>query len=331
MIISKTPYRISFFGGGSDYPEWYKKNEGEVISTSINHYLYITLRDLPPYFDHKYLVSYSQIERVKKISEIKHRVIKLALSKFNINNGLEIHYDGDIPSKSGMGSSSAFVVGFLNCLSSYKKKKLTKFNLANASINFEQKILKENVGSQDQVAVSYGGFNNIKFKKKKIIVTKLKIEQNYKKKLNDNLFLYFTGQTRIADHIVKGFKKTLNSVNKKNINQILEHVDLAKKIIDNRKLDDFGYLLDETWNYKKQLSKEISNTKIDDIYAFAKKNGSLGGKLLGAGGGGFMLFYVPKRNQGYFKKKMKKYLNIPFRFSENGSEIIFNNMESKIG
>ena len=168
MIISKTPYRISFFGGGSDYPDWYNFNFGEVISTTINHYVYITMRSLPPYFDHKYLVSYSKIERKKTINQIEHKVIKKGLQKYNISDGLEIHYDGDIPSKSGMGSSSAFVVGFLNCINAYSKKKISVTALAKEAINFEQNVLKENVGSQDQVAAAIGGFNNILFDKKKI-------------------------------------------------------------------------------------------------------------------------------------------------------------------
>jgi len=328
MIISKTPYRISFFGGGSDYPDWYNKNEGEVISTTIDHYLYITLRNLPPYFEHKYLISYHQIERVKKINEIKHRVIKLGLNKYYTDKGLEIHYDGDIPSKSGMGSSSSFVVGFLNSINTYKKKKLSKFDLAKKSIDFEQNILGENVGSQDQIAAAYGGFNNIRFAKKNFLVKKMDVGIRYKTELNDNLLLYFTGQTRIADKIVKSFKNTLNTANKKNIIEILKHVELAKKIINQQKLDDFGYLLDQTWHFKRKLSKDVSNSEIDRLYMNAKKNGSLGGKLLGAGGGGFMLFYVPKKKQYNFKKKMNKFLNVPFRFSNLGSQIIFNNMDN---
>jgi D-glycero-alpha-D-manno-heptose-7-phosphate kinase len=325
MIISKTPYRISFFGGGSDYPDWYRFSDGEVISTTINQYVYLSLRYLPPYFDHKYVVSYSKVEKVKKINDINHNVVREALNKYKIKKGLVINYDGDIPSNSGMGSSSAFTVGLLNCLNEFLNRKITGHFLATEAINLEQEILKENVGSQDQIAAAYGGFNNIIFSKKKIFeVKKMNLTDVYKKNLENNLFLYFSGQTRIADKVAKTYKNSLAGTQKKTVLALLDILKEGKKIIKQKKLDDFGYLLDEAWDCKKKLSNSITNDLINKIYKNAKLNGALGGKLLGAGGGGFFLFYVPKGRQYDFQKKMDYLLNIPFKFTNHGSQIILN-------
>ena len=324
MIISKTPYRISFFGGGSDYPEWYNKFEGEVISSTINKYLYISCRELPNFFDHKYRVVYSKVEEVKSIQDIQHKVVKFALIEQKIKDNLEIHYDGDMPSRSGVGSSSSFVVGLLNILNFYKNKNLSKKKLAALCINFEHKILKESVGSQDQISVTYGGFNIIKLEKNNFKVKCLNDVTNnsYFSKINNNLILIYTGQTRISENIAKTFTEQLTNVKEKNILRILDHVQLAKKIIKNKSLDDFGLLLNETWQEIRQLSSSISNYLIDKLYNLALQNGALGGKILGAGGGGFLLFYVPQNKQRNFLLKFKNYVNVPFRFSNNGSEII---------
>jgi D-glycero-alpha-D-manno-heptose-7-phosphate kinase len=326
MIISKTPYRISFFGGGSDYPDWYNKesNYGEVISTTINRHLYISCRVLPPFFNHKFRICYSKVEKTKSINKIKHKVVRNALNLYKVKEGLEIHYDGDMPSRSGVGSSSSFVVGLLNILNFYNNKNLSKKDLAALSINFEHKILKESVGSQDQIAVTYGGFNIIKIKKNSFKVKNLNNVNNnsYFSKINENLILIYTGQTRISENIAKTFTEQLTNIKEKNILRILDHVQLAKKIIKNKSLDDFGLLLNETWKEKRQLSSSISNYLIDKLYNLALQNGALGGKILGAGGGGFLLFYVPQNKQINFLLKFKNYVNVPFRFSNNGSEII---------
>jgi len=325
LIISKTPYRISFFGGGSDYPEWYKKFNGEVISSTIDKYIYISCRDLPPFFKHKFRIVYSKIELTNNIKDIKHLVVKHALKKINKKSGLEIHYDGDLPARSGMGSSSSFVVGLLNILNKIEKKNANKEELAKLSINLEKNILREKVGCQDQIAASYGGFNSIKFDKNgKFKVKKICKDKIFLKKLNNNLFLCFTGISRTAEKIANTYIGSLNNKKKQEIKTIMHHVDLAKKIIKNKNLDDFGYLLDETWSIKKKLSSYISNPKIDYMYKLAKKNGALGGKLLGAGGGGFMIFYVPVNKREKFEFSFKKFLNIPFKFSNQGSQIIFN-------
>lgn len=325
MIISKTPYRISFFGGGSDYPDWYNENYGEVISATINKYLYISIRELPNFFKHNYRISYSKIEEVKKINNIKHIVVRKALLKYNTKKNLEIHYDGDLPSRSGMGSSSCFVVGLINALHSLNKEKISKFGIAKESIFFEQNILKEFVGSQDQVACSYGGFNSILFKKKSKFLVKKILNNNFITKLNKNLVLLYTGQQRTAQDIAKTFVTKLNKSKKKQIISILDCVKSAKKIIKNSNHQDFGLLLDESWKIKKSLSKYVSNSEIDYLYDRAKKNGAVGGKILGAGGGGFLLFYVPEYKKKFFLEKMSLLTHVPFEFENSGTKIIFDN------
>tara|TARA_Y100000590_G_scaffold274281_1_gene307965 strand:+ start:8727 stop:9728 length:1002 start_codon:yes stop_codon:yes gene_type:complete len=331
MIISKTPYRISFFGGGSDYPEWYKENGGKVLSATIDKYIYISCRYLPPFFDHKYRIVWSKLETVKKINQINHKAVKEMLNYYKLKDGLEIHYDGDLPARSGMGSSSVFVVGLMNLLQTFMKKKLTTKKLAEESIYFEQKILKEAVGSQDQIAAAYGGFNKIVFKKKDgFEVKKLILNKRIIKKLNNNLLLIYTGLKRNAQDIAKGYVKKLRTNKRENINNIVNLVEESEKILKQGKLDEFGKLLHESWLEKKDLSNSITNTKIDEIYNLAISKGALGGKLLGAGGGGFLLFYVPKPDQKKFLKYFKKLVNIPFNFSYEGSSIMFNNKDNKI-
>jgi D-glycero-alpha-D-manno-heptose-7-phosphate kinase len=326
MIISKTPYRISLFGGGTDYPSWYQNYGGQVISTTIDKYIYISLRILPSFFKHKYRIVYSKTENVKKISDIKHPAVREALKFFKIKDGLEIHYDGDLPARSGMGSSSAFVVGLFNVLNSFRKKNYTKKKLSLDSIDFEHKVLNETVGSQDQIAASYGGFNLITFAKDNSFqVSNISKNISYIKKLNENLVLVYTGIVRTANDIAKTYVNKLSSFNnKKRMQSILQNVEDAKILIENKRLDDIGRLLHESWMRKKDLSAQVTNDKINFIYNLGMKYGALGGKLLGAGGGGFFLFYVPLEKRSYFLKKINKFLNIPFKFSNNGSQIIFN-------
>jgi len=325
MIITKTPHRISFFGGGSDYPQWVNdsSNYGEIISTTINKHLYITLKNLNPFFGTKYRIIYSAVENVNSISQIKHRAIRGALGHYALSNA-EIHCASDIPAKSGMGSSSSFSVGLIKAINEYKNKKISKKQLAIESINFEHNLLNENVGSQDQISASYGGFNIIRINKKRFKVTKIE-KNNFSKKLNQNLVLIYTGQTRIAHNIAKSFVDTISTKKSKIITKILDHVNIAKKIIEKNSPDDFGYLLNETWNEKRKLSPIISNDVIDKIYNRGIKNGALGGKLLGAGGGGFILFYVDQNKKTRFLEKFKNYINIPFEFSSEGSKVIFKN------
>tara|TARA_B100000780_G_scaffold264647_1_gene219463 strand:+ start:2828 stop:3835 length:1008 start_codon:yes stop_codon:yes gene_type:complete len=331
VIISKTPYRISFFGGGSDYPEWYLKNGGTVISSTINKYIYISCRELPPFFRHKHRIVYSKIELIKKISDIKHSVVKEALEKIFNNytqKGLEIHYDGDLPSRSGIGSSSSFVVGLLNALNRFHNIKISKDYLAKQSLFLEQSILKETVGSQDQIAASYGGFNEIIFKKDgKFKVNPLINKKSVLKKLEDSLVLVFTGvrkQSETANHVASTYVSKLSKSKKKNILKVIDHVKLAKKYLKNEKFDDFGALLNETWIAKRELSKVVTNNKLDAVYKLGLKNGALGGKLLGAGGAGFFLFYIEESKKEFFLKAFEKFTCIPFKFEQEGSSIIFN-------
>lgn len=323
MIITKTPYRISFFGGGSDYPEWFNEYNGEVISSTINKYLYISCRELPHFFRHKFRVVYSKIENVKKISEINHNGVKQLLLHSKIKDGLEIHYDGDLPSRSGMGSSSCFIVGLMNALLRFQNKDISKKKLAQESIHIERNVMNENVGWQDQIAASYGGFNNIVFKENGYKVNKIICKKSFKDNLNKKLFLLYTGKSRTAEKITKSYTNKLKNKKKQNINKILNFVSEAKKIIKNNNPDDFGYLLNETWYKKRELSKTVSNHKIDELYIKGKKNGALGGKLLGAGGGGFLLFYVDLKNKDKFLNSFKNDVIVPIQLSEKGSNIIF--------
>ena len=324
MIISKTPYRISFFGGGSDYPSWYLENGGAVLSTTIDKYIYISCRYLPPFFKHKYRIVWSHIELAKEINQIKHNSVREMLKYFNFKKGLEIHYDGDLPARSGMGSSSVFVVGLMNVLNSFQGRKINKNLLAKESIFFEQKILKDIVGSQDQVAATYGGFNKIIFKKDgNFKLFPKPIKTSTVKNLNKNLLLIYSGYKRTAHDIAKTYVDRLQKSKKKNILEISNFVNEAEKSLSRNDLNNFGELLNESWKLKKSLSSAITNSSINDIYNAAINQGAIGGKLLGAGGGGFFLFYVPYARQKKFIKYFRKLINVPFKFSSNGSEIMF--------
>lgn len=326
MIISKTPYRISFFGGGSDYPQWYNKFGGSVLSATIDKHIYISCRFLPNFFKHKYRIVWSKIENVNNINQIQHTAVKNLLKHLKIKNGLEIHYDGDLPARSGMGSSSCFVVGLANALYKIKNINLSKLDLAKKTIHFEQNIMKEVVGSQDQTAASFGGFNKIIFNKKNLI--KVKAIKSTKKinDLNKNLILIYTGINRTAHKIASTYVNKLSTSKKLYIKKIMNHVSEGEKILNSGNIDDFGRLLHSAWIEKKALSKSISNNKIDALYDYAIENGALGGKLLGAGGGGFLLMYMKKNDRKKFFKKNKKLINVPFNFTAAGSQIIFNNL-----
>ena len=325
MIISKTPYRISFFGGGSDYPDWYNKYSGEVLSTTINKHLYITCRFLPKFFEHKFRIVWSKIENVQNITDIEHPTVKNLLNFLKIKNGLEIHYDGDLPARSGMGSSSAFTVGLIKTLNCLLGKETSNFNIAKKAIFFEQKIMKEIVGSQDQMAASVGGFNKISFLKNDKIIVKKILSENLKK-LNSNLLLLYTGIQRNADAVASNYVHKLSNEKEKNVRKIISNVELGEKMIKSGNINDFGKLLHHAWIEKKELSKSISNHKIDELYKVSIQNGALGGKLLGAGGGGFLLIYMKKKKQKNFLHKIKNITNIPFKFSNEGCEVILNSL-----
>ena len=327
MIISKTPYRISFFGGGSDYPSWYNKYSGAVLSTSINKHLYITCRILPTFFEHKFRIVWSKIENVQNIKDIEHPTVKNLLNFLKIKQGLEIHYDGDLPARSGMGSSSAFTVGLIKALYSLLNKKISNIQIGKKAIFFEQNIMKEIVGSQDQLITAVGGFNKIIFKKNsKFKLHNFKKEKNIKK-LEKNLVLIYTGIKRTAHEIAKTYANKLITTNKSFITDMVDHVKAGEDILKKGNIDDFGKLLNAAWQAKKKLSNSISNESIDILYKQALRKGALGGKLLGAGGGGFFLFYVREEDKNSFIKSNKKMINIPFKFSHGGSEILFKDLK----
>ena len=326
MIISKTPYRISFFGGGSDYPNWFNRYTGKVLSTTINKHIYISCRFLPNFFNHKYRIVWSKIENVKNVNQIEHLAVKNLLKHLKFNKGLEIHYDGDLPARSGMGSSSCFTVGLMKALEEIKERNISKKYLAQKSIYFEQKIMNEIVGSQDQIAASYGGFNKITFKKNNFRLKKIKNNKSIQK-LENNLVLIYTGIHRTAHKIAASYTKKLTTEKKIYINKIISLVDEGEKLINSGSINGFGELLNNAWNLKKKLSNSITNKKIDQLYQLLIKNGALGGKLLGAGGGGFLLMYVEKKFRKKFLKKLPNLINIPFKFSSEGSKIIFKNLE----
>ena len=324
MVISRTPFRISFFGGGTDYPVWYKENGGAVLATTINKYCYITCRHLPPFFEHKSRIIYSKMEYVKDISEIQHPAVRECLKFMKINKGIEVHHDGDLPARTGMGSSSAFTVGLLHNLYALKGIMPTKRQLALDAIHLEQEIMKENVGSQDQALAAFGSFNLIEFGgKDHIKVSPITINSQRLENFQDHLMLFFTGFSRIASEIAaEQVRET--PYKKKELKAMLEMVNAALEILNsNSDLSKFGKLLHESWQIKRGLSDKISTPLINEIYSTAMRVGALGGKLLGAGGGGFMLIFAKPEVQPKIKEKFKNLLYVPFRFETLGSQIIF--------
>ncbi len=324
MIVSKTPFRISFFGGGTDFPEWYNENGGLVISMAIDKHCYVSLRE-SPFASSNYIVRYKKTEQVNTINKIEHPSVKNCYKFFNCNKKkLELVHYADIPDRSGIGSSSSFTVGLLNCLYKINNKLPKKRDLALNAINIEQNLIKENVGSQDQVIASYGGFNTIKFSKKKISVSKVNIPKKKINYLTDSIVLLFTGFSRFSSDISKFHKNNI----KKNTNMLNEILDIANETNYNLNkkglnIEYFAKQLNENWKIKRKLSRYVTNDKIDYVYSYGLKNGAIGGKLLGAGGGGFIAFIVDPKYKKKFIKKLDKYLNVPISVDNNGSVIIY--------
>jgi len=326
MIITRTPFRISFFGGGTDYPVFYKEYGGAVLSTTINKYCYITCRLLPPFFDHKFRIRYSNKEETQTIDEIAHPSVRACLQYMGIEKGIEIVHTGDIPAMSGIGSSSSFTVGLLNALYALKGEMVTKRRLAFDAIHVEQDLIGEPVGSQDQTAAAFGGFNRIEFggKKDGIFVQTIPLKGEKLDYLHKCLLFYFTGFPRYANELTKEqIAQTPHKV--RELSAMKEMVDEAISILNGpvERYDEFGKLLHESWMVKRKLTKLISNGAIDDIYQTALKAGAKGGKLCGAGGGGFMLLYVPPENQAEVQEKLKDLLLVPIRFENLGSHVVF--------
>ncbi len=323
MIICRTPFRISFFGGGTDYPAWYLKNGGSVLSTSINKYCYITLRYLPPFFEHKIRLAYSKIELCQHYEEIQHPAVKETLRFMNFDRGLEIHYDGDLPARSGMGWSSSFPVVLLHSCYALKGIMASKKQLALESIHIEQKMIKETVGSQDQVAAAYGGLNHIIFKTNEDIeIRPLTLTTTRCEELNSCLMLFYTGIMRTSSDVANSY---VNDIEKKSelLVKMQGMVDEGIHILhDNGSIDRFGELMHKGWMAKRELSQKVSNHTVDDLYERALDNGALGGKITGAGGGGFLLLFVPQSKQNRVRNALSELLHVPFRFDYAGSQII---------
>ena len=327
MIIARTPMRISFFGGGSDYPAYYKEHGGACLNATINKYGYITARYLPPFFEHKYRVVWSQIENVQNIDDIRHSGVQSCLRYMNINKGLEIHYDGDLPARSGLGTSSAFTVGLLNALHILQDKPFSKYELGIEAMYVEQNVKKENVGSQDQLSTACGGINFMKFSDKAPEVTKLDISKERIKELESYLMLVFTGFPHMASEIAGTYNFDKNYELKEMTKMAYE----ATKILQDGGILQFGELLHESWVFKKKLSPKISNPYIDYVYNTAREAGVIGGKVNGAGGGGFMTLFCEPDKQAYVKEKLGSLVYVPFKFEDRGTEVLFKNSEVNIG
>lgn len=324
MIVTSTPLRISFFGGGTDYPVWYREHGGSVLSTTIDKSCYITCRHLPPFFEYHSRVSYSRVENVTRNEMIEHPSVRACLQYMGIDEGIEIHHVADLPARTGLGTSSAFTVGLLHALYALKNQMRDKRALAAEAIHVERDLLQEAVGAQDQVSVAHGGFNRINFGQddsidvRRVVAPKARVAE-----LEERLALYFTGFSRTASEIAQEQLK-VTPHKKQELNSMLQLVDEAEAILagPNRSMDEFGRLLHEGWKIKRSLTQKISNASIDEIYEAGMSAGALGGKLLGAGGGGFMLFYVPPERRNALREKLKGLLCVPISFSNRGSHVI---------
>jgi D-glycero-alpha-D-manno-heptose-7-phosphate kinase len=324
VIISRTPFRISFFGGGTDYPDWYRKHGGAVLATTIDKYCYITARHLPPFFEHRICLVYSKIEYCQTIEEIAHPSVREVLRFLDVQRGVEIHHDGDIPARSGMGSSSAFTVGLLHALYALKGQMVSKRQLAMESVHLEQDVLKETVGSQDQVLAAYGGFNHITFAPNgEISVRPVTLSRDRMQELNAHVMLFYTGIKRTASTIADTYVSDIDD-KRRQLRLMRELVDEGVSILGSgQDLVGFGELLHEAWQAKRSLSAKVSNSYVDDIYDQARAAGAVGGKLIGAGGGGFIVFFAPPERHAAIRERLAKLIHVPVKFEFGGSQIIF--------
>lgn len=324
MIITRTPFRISFFGGGTDYPAWYQEHGGEVLATTIDKYCHISCRYLPPFFEHKHRIVYSQIENVRHIFEIQHPAVRAVLGWAGCETGLEIHHDGDLPARSGLGSSSSFTVGLIHALAALQGKYTSKEQLAKNAIHIEQNIIHENVGSQDQISAAFGGFNRIEFRRNDTFeVSPVILAKDRLRELQSHLMLCFTGFSRIASDVAKS--KIENFKNREvELKCMGEMVGEAIQILQNKNgsIDEFGKLLHQSWLYKRNLSDKVSTPQIDAIYEEAMSAGATGGKILGAGGGGFLLLFVKPELQSKVRERLKRLVHVPFEFEDSGSRVV---------
>lgn len=328
MIISRTPVRISFFGGGTDYPTYYNRFSGAVLGTTINKHVYISMNVQSDFFEHKIRIGYSKTELINELDQIKHPSIKWCLKHKNVNGNLDIHIFSDLPAKTGLGSSSSFTVGFLNALYALEGEKVSKQRLAEEACYVEQQLIQENVGSQDQFHAAFGGFNIIEFQNSQITTRPFVILQDKVEHLQAHMLVFYTGLTRFASEILQEQILKTQSLSNDNILQkmhamVYEIERLACQLNKEEFVQEFGRLLDESWRLKKQLSSKISNDFIDDLYKLAKNAGAYGGKICGAGGGGFLVLLVPLNKQASVRNKLKMLLEVEMRFESEGSSIIY--------
>jgi len=324
MIITRTPFRVSFFGGGTDYPAWFERHGGVVLATSIDKYCYITCRYLPPFFEHKYRIVYSRIENVQNISEIQHPSVRAVLDTYHCTDGLEIHHDGDLPARSGLGSSSSFTVGLINAVMALRGQYISKEALASQAIQVEQKVIQENVGSQDQISAAFGGLNRIEFRRDgSFDVSPIVLPIERLAVLQSHLMLCFTGLSRISSEVARSTIENLDQ-REKELKLMKGLVDQAVKVLQSKTapIEEFGQLLHESWMQKRKLSDKVSTSEIDALYDTARSAGAIGGKLLGAGGGGFFLLFVRPEHQKEVREKLSRLVHAPFRFENAGSRVV---------
>jgi len=331
MIISRTPYRISFFGGGTDYPAWYRHHGGAVLAATIDKYCYLSCRYLPPFFEHKFRVIYSIIERCQTVDEIQHPAAREVLRFVKAARGVEIHHDGDLPARSGMGSSSAFTVGLLHAMHALHGRMSSKQQLADESIHLEQEVLQECVGSQDQVMAAYGGMNHVSFYPSgEIAVRPVILPQDRLREFQSHLMLVYTGIVRTASDIASSYVPKIDD-RRRQLRVIMDLVNEGMSILCSQQdISPFGELLHEAWMEKRSLSGNVSNGEVEDIYAAARDAGAIGGKLLGAGGGGFMLLFVPPERRMAVRERLSRLLYVPFKFEVGGSQIIYFSGETQV-
>ncbi len=324
VIISRTPFRVSFFGGGTDYPEWYREHGGAVLATTINKYCYIQCRHLPPFFEHTIRLVYSRIENCSSIDEIQHPSIRETVRYLGLDRGLEIHHDADLPARCGMGSSSSFTVGLLHALYALKGQMPSKRQLAREAIHVEQNMVKETVGSQDQVSAAHGGLNQVIFNKNgEISVHPVLVPPERVRELNEHLILFYTGIKRTASDVAKTYVEDLDK--KKSQLRVMRNLvdEGLSTLTSGRDLNAFGELLHEAWQMKRSLSAKTTNAEVDDVYARARAAGAVGGKLTGAGGGGFMLMFAPPDRRKAVKEALRDLIYVPFQMESSGTQIIF--------
>jgi D-glycero-alpha-D-manno-heptose-7-phosphate kinase len=324
MIVSRTPFRISLFGGGTDYPAWYRRHGGAVIGTAINKYCYISIRTLPPFFQHRHRIVYSRIELPQKFEEIQHPAVRAVLIDQQVQDGVEVQHHGDLPALSGMGSSSSFTVGLLNSVRAHKGLLSTPELLAAESIRIEQDVIREDVGSQDQIWAAHGGLSRITFETDGTFqVTPLGISDERRAELEDHMLLFFTGLSRMAATIAR---KQIENMDKKvqQLTTMRQMVDEATTVLLNpkRPIGELGVMLGDAWKVKKELADNVSNPAIDGIYAAALAGGALGGKLLGAGGGGFMLIMAEPSKHEAIREQLRSLTEVSFKIGSPGSTIV---------